>query len=530
MRNVSMTLVFPLIIGACSGSNHGQAGIAAEGGNTGFGGSVSTGATSTMATKAFGGAALGGTLAFEGGAANGGNAMGGRGGSKPDGTFLGGQPGLGGATNTGGRTFSGGSSNQSGGSSTVGGYVATGGIANTGGRTSSANGGAATGGVNTGGRPSSANGGSVIGGASAVGIGGVASGGETTSSPEPFVRGTPPTAAKYFKKGINFGNRLEAPNEGDWGSKILATDMPFIANRGFDHVRIPIRFSGHAAAASPYAIEAAFFARIDEVLDQAADAKLAVLIDLHAYDELATSPSSHRERFLSLWSQIASRYRDRPDNVAFELLNEPYGQLDTAWNDVLADAVKVVRATNPRRLLVVDAVYWADPSKLSQLNLPNDANILTAIHLYEPKLFSFQGKSWMGDAFMTTGIVFPGPPASPVTPVAAATAASWAKTWFDAYNTQPAATNPSGPATIATQMAYLTNFRTSTGRAVYNGEWGPQDGGEMSSRARLVTLVRQECEKAGIGWAIWEDSNNMKLYDSVAKTWVTSIVDALLPP
>jgi endoglucanase len=344
------------------------------------------------------------------------------------------------------------------------------------------------------------------------------------------VPGTPPAAAKYFKKGINLGNRLEAPNEGDWGGKILNTDLPFIAKRGFDHVRIPIKFSGHAQAASPYTIDATFFSRVDTILDQAAQAKLAVIIDMHAYDELAANVNEHRARFLSLWTQIATRYRDRPDNVAFELLNEPYSQLDSEWNALMTSAVQAVRATNPRRLLVVDSVYWAEPSRLSQLVLPNDANLMAAIHLYEPKLFSFQGKSWMGDAFMTTGIVFPGPPTTPTTPVAAASAASWAKSWFDAYNTQPAATNPSGPATVAAQLAYVSSFRTTSGRYVYNGEWGPQDGGELGSRARLVTLVRQECEKAGVGWAIWEDPNNMKLFDSVANTWVSAIVDALLPP
>jgi len=344
------------------------------------------------------------------------------------------------------------------------------------------------------------------------------------------VPGRTPAAAPYFTKGINLGNRLEAPNEGDWGGRILDTDLAFIASRGFDHVRIPIRFSGHALANSPFTIDAAFFGRVDTILDQAAQAKLAVIIDMHAYDDLAANPSGQRDRFLSLWSQIATRYRTRADNVAFELLNEPYSQLDTAWNDLVTAAVQTIRTTNPRRLLVVDSVYWADPSRLSQLRLPDDANIMASVHLYEPKLFSFQGKSWMGPEFMTTGIIFPGPPATPVTPVAAAAAASWAQSWFDAYNTQPAATNPSGPATIAAQMAYLTSYRASSGRYVYNGEWGPQDGGEMASRARLVTLVRQECEKVGVGWAIWEDPNNTKLFDSAARTWVTAIVDALLPP
>jgi len=453
----------------------------------------------------------------------------GSGGASPSG----GQAAVAATSANGGSPASGGHGNPQGGASandSTGGGNANGGLAGgTGGAPqggSFASGGAESGGANS--AAGNAAGGTATGGASATG--GNAGTGAMGMSPEPFVPGVAPAAAKYFMKGINLGNRLEAPNEGDWGGSILATDFPFIAARGFDHVRIPVRFSGHALASAPYTLDAAFFARVDTVLDQATQAHLAAVLDLHAYDEMAADPVANRERFLALWTQIAEHYRDRPDTVAFELFNEPNGQLDTSWNEVSTAAIQVVRATNPRRLLVVDAVYWADPSKLSVLTLPNDANLLVAVHMYEPKLFSFQGKSWVGPEFMTTGVIFPGPPPSPVTPVPEAASTDWTKTWFDNYNSLPAETNPSGPATIAAQMAYVTSYRSSSGRSVYNGEWGPQDGGAMDSRARLVTLVRQECESAGVGWAIWEDPNNMKLFDSTASTWVTEIVDALLPP
>jgi len=52
----------------------------------------------------------------------------------------------------------------------------------------------------------------------------------------------------------------------------------------------------------------------------------------------------------------------------------------------------------------------------------------------------------------------------------------------------------------------------------------------MDSRVRLVTTVREQCESAGVGWAIWEDPTNMSLFDSAAGTRVTDIIDALLPP
>jgi hypothetical protein len=51
----------------------------------------------------------------------------------------------------------------------------------------------------------------------------------------------------------------------------------------------------------------------------------------------------------------------------------------------------------------------------------------------------------------------------------------------------------------------------------------------MVSRANLVSMVRERCEAENVGWAIWEDRNNMQLFDSNAGTWVTPIVDALLP-
>ena len=51
----------------------------------------------------------------------------------------------------------------------------------------------------------------------------------------------------------------------------------------------------------------------------------------------------------------------------------------------------------------------------------------------------------------------------------------------------------------------------------------------MDSRARLVTEVRKQCEQAGVGWAIWDDPTNMNLFDSTAGTWVSAIIDALLP-
>jgi endoglucanase len=507
-----------VILGAlgCSGSTSSQPG-------SGTGGAAASGGHAGATSAAGAAGANGGT----GGGGSGGAAASGTGGSSTGPAGVGGVAGGGGS---GGGGAGGSSSGGAGaGGSSRGGSSGSGGGAGGSARggSSGSGGGAGAGGSSRGG--SSGSGGAGAGGAGGRGGGAGGGSGAGGAGPDPFVFGVAPAAAAHFKKGINLGNRLEAPNEGDWGGVIQAGDFPFIAARGFDHVRIPIRFSGHASASSPYTIDAAFFSRVDTVLNQAAAANLAVVVDMHAYDELATDVAGNRDRFVGLWTQIAARYQSRPDTVAFELLNEPNTQLDTTWNDVMVPAIQAIRASNPRRLLIVDSVFWADPTKLSTLTLPNDANIMASIHLYEPKLFTFQGQSWMGPEYQTTGVIFPGPPATPINPVQAAKDASWANQWFMDYNTKPAATNPSGPATITAQVALITAYRQSQGRTVYNGEWGPQDGGALDSRARLVTAVRQQCESAGIGWAIWEDPVNMNLFDSSAGTWLTAIIDALLP-
>jgi endoglucanase len=510
-----------------SGPTAGAGGAAGKGG--GAGASAGTGGSNVTAgaSGSAGAAGTGGrpdATSGAGGAGANGGSIGARGGGDGGVAGGGGSTGAGGAGGLAGRGGSGGAG-AGGSTAGSGGGSARGG---SGGGARGGSGGSTTGGSGGGGSSGGAGrgGGSGSGGSSGGGSGGSAGGG---SGPEPFMFGVPPAAAGHFKKGINLGNRLEAPNEGDWGGSVLAEDFPFIAKRGFDHVRIPIRWSGHALAASPYTIDATFFSRIDTVLNQAAAANLAVVVDMHAYDDLTTNAAAQRDRFTALWTQIAARYQGRPDTVAFELLNEPNTQLDTIWNDVMLPAIRAIRATNPRRLLIVDSVFWADPTKLAALTLPDDANIMASIHLYEPKLFTFQGQDWMGPIYLTTGVVFPGPPTTPINPVQAAKDASWANQWFNDYNTKPAATNPSGPATVAAQVALITAYRQAQGRAVYNGEWGPQDGGALDSRARLVTAVRQQCESAGIGWAIWEDPVNMNLFDSRAGTWLTAIIDALLP-
>src|SRR5262249_6238195 len=141
---------------------------------------------------------------------------------------------------------------------------------------------------------------------------------------------------KKLGRGINLGNALDAPREGAWGVTLKAEYFKAIKDAGFDTVRLPVKWSAHALGEPPYTIDAAFAERVDWAIEQALANKLNIIVNVHHYDERDESPDDHLPRLTALWQQIASRYKDRPSNVVFELLNEPHGKLTEAkWNAMI---------------------------------------------------------------------------------------------------------------------------------------------------------------------------------------------------
>ena len=136
---------------------------------------------------------------------------------------------------------------------------------------------------------------------------------------------------------VSLGNALEAPNEGDWGVTLQEEYFQLIRQRGFTAVRLPVRWSGHALAEAPYTINPDFFKRVDWAVEQALKNDLAIVVNLHHYEEMALDATGQHERFLALWRQIAEHYRHQPNAVLFELMNEPNGALTaSSWNRLIA--------------------------------------------------------------------------------------------------------------------------------------------------------------------------------------------------
>lgn len=353
-----------------------------------------------------------------------------------------------------------------------------------------------------------------------------------SASPMSVAFATPPEfvapALGTLRRGINLGNGLDAPSIGAWGVVLEERHFELAAKAGFDHVRLPVRFSAYAGAQAPFTLDEAFLAKVDWAIDQALAHDLSIIVDLHHYVELMDDPDAHHARAVAIWQQVAERYAKRPPSVLFELVNEPCKKLDPTKNNQLArDLITAIRRTNPTRTLIVDSYFWAAADQLSRLDLPADPNIAVSFHMYQPILFTHQGADWMDPEFRTRGIVFPGPPTIPAVPTPAAEKTQWVRDWITAYNRHPAETNPSSVAAVAREFDFATRFAKSSGRAVYLGEFGAIDYADAVSRENYLRLVRREAERRGFAWAVWDDGGRNQAMNVRSGAWKSAVVRAL---
>ncbi len=300
-------------------------------------------------------------------------------------------------------------------------------------------------------------------------------------------------------RGINIGNALDAPEEGQWGVYIKDEYFSIIKEAGFDTVRIPIRWSAHAEKDPPYKIDSSFFDRVDHVVNKALEQNLITIINIHHYEEIMQKPLEHKDRFLALWRQISEHYKDYPENLYFELLNEPHGKLTSKlWNDFLKEAISIIRETNPARKLIVGPANWNSIYGLKDLVIPeDDENIIVTFHLYTPFEFTHQGAEWVN----------PSPPVG--------------REWLGTEEEQEQIRDELD---LAVQWSLEHN-----NVPLFLGEFGAYSKADMNSRVRWTYFVAREAEKRNIAWCYWEFCSGFGAYNPKEEKWRENLLNALIP-
>ena len=225
--------------------------------------------------------------------------------------------------------------------------------------------------------------------------------------------------------GWNLGNTFEATtswtggalwnNKGGLGAETGWQDtktsqavIDFVKSLGFKSIRIPCAWAyGHISDASNYTIDAAWMARVKEVVDYCINDGLYVVLNDHwdggwleekMKDSNAANIAQNKGILKLLWTQIANAFKDYDEHLLFAGLNEPGADNQAStnsliqYNQTFVDAVRATGGNNAKRVLVVQGPSTNIDHTCNFMNgkMPNDivpGKLAIEVHYYNPWQF-----------------------------------------------------------------------------------------------------------------------------------------------
>lgn len=309
-------------------------------------------------------------------------------------------------------------------------------------------------------------------------------------------KSSPPVLSKC----MNIGNSLDSPKGDNWGVPMDISYFKTIKDAGFSCVRLPVRFSDYVDSSSAdYTLDSAFMTQIDSYVAAAQKNHLTLILDLHHFDAIMQDPMGNENLLLSIWKQLATRYKDEPDSLVFELLNEPQANMDaTTWNTILSDTVKAIRKIDTKHYLIVGGVNYNSIDSLSDLKLPKDSKLIATFHYYEPNEVCFQGVPYQTNYENLSNIAWNGT--------------------VDEVNY------------LNTRLKTAKAWATKNHVPLFMGEFGISKAAPASTRLSWISSVCNEASSLNISYGYWELGSSFGIYDLSSKTWNQDLLNAIIHP
>ncbi len=297
---------------------------------------------------------------------------------------------------------------------------------------------------------------------------------------------TPQEAVIQMQKGINLGNTLEPPLEGGWNNP-AAQEYYFdmYKDAGFTCVRVPVRWDQHTQAVFPYKIDESWLNRVEQVADWGLSRGLFIIINAHHEEWIKANytNAAYRERFDSIWSQIATRFKDKPENLVFEVINEPYGLTKAQNDDLHQRIINIIRKTNPTRLIIFQGHNWGGSDELVTAAIPADNYLIGSFHSYDPYTFGLLGEGTFGTA---TDI-----------------------------------------STLNNKFLKVKNWSNTNNIPVLLGEFGSIGTADYNSRMKHYKTYVELAQKYGFVYCAWDDGGDFRIIKRSEGKW-DEVKDILL--
>lgn len=289
-------------------------------------------------------------------------------------------------------------------------------------------------------------------------------------------------------------------------------DVKYLADLGFDHLRIPIDEEQMWDEAGNKESEA--FELLHNALGWCHAHGLKAIVDLHIlrshhfnYEEKPLwTEEDAQEQFFDCWRDLSVELASYPvEEVAYELMNEPVADDPEDWNQLVEKAVAVVRENEPHRKILVGSNRWQSTETFDVLRLPpNDSNLIVSFHFYEPFLITHYQTSWTQIGDYTGPINYPGK----------TVAEEELEKLSDPLKT--AVKNANGLFTqesLEERILKPIQFAKDRGLQVYCGEWGCYPAVPEEIRLSWYSDMRQILEKHDVAWTTWDYKGGFGIRD-----------------
>ena len=312
---------------------------------------------------------------------------------------------------------------------------------------------------------------------------------------------SPKKNAFDIKNGLNISHWLSQSRQRGENRKAYFTrsDVEFIANLGYDHIRIPI--DEEQMFTEDGQIEPEAFALLHNALGWCDEFNLRAVVDLHilrshyfnANEKPLFTETKAQELFYECWRKISGELNKYPvDKVAYEPMNEPVADEHETWSVIVNRCVEVIRELEPNRTIIMGSNRWQSASTVKYLRIPeNDPNIIISFHYYNPMLLTHYQASWADTRDVSVQVHYPG---QLIADEDLASAGNYVESGKKVYDI----------GVIEKDFMEAIEVANKYNLKLYCGEYGCIDGAPQDDKIRWYRDMYTLFEQHGIARANWD--------------------------
>ncbi|MBI5693642.1 MAG: cellulase family glycosylhydrolase [Verrucomicrobia bacterium] len=194
-------------------------------------------------------------------------------------------------------------------------------------------------------------------------------------------------------------------------------DFRWIAELGFNFVRLPIDYRCYTERDDWLNFKESVLREIDDAITYGTRHGVHVCLNLHRAPGFCINPPAEpkdlwtdpeaQDAFVAHWAMLARRYRAiAPENLSFNLLNEPTRNTREAYLAVNRRAIEAIHREDPRRPVVVDGNNVGREPTSEFVALPH---VIQATRGYHPGTISHYRANWVKGSDRWPTPRWPGP-------------------------------------------------------------------------------------------------------------------------